>query len=196
MRGTLYQRFWAKVAQHPSSCLMWTAAADPSTGYGRIGIDGRRTMTAHRVAYEFAYGPIPEGLVIDHLCRNRTCVNFAHLEAVTNVENIMRGESPWAKKARQTHCVHGHEFTPENTRRAPNGTRRCVACLKINDRNRTKGGIPGQLRTHCPHGHPYDEENTRWQVKRYKGRVYDVRQCRACSIEMKRRRRAAARAAA
>jgi hypothetical protein len=80
------------------------------------------------VAYELAIGPIPEGLTIDHLCRNRGCVNPAHLEAVTNRTNLLRGDGIAALNARKTHCKRGHEFTPENTYVWREGTRACRAC--------------------------------------------------------------------
>lgn len=109
-----------------SGCWNWTGTI-ADTGYGRV-----RKAYAHRVAYEFWIGPIPDGLQIDHLCRNRRCFNPEHLEAVTQRENILRGESPMARHARRTHCVHGHEFTAENTYSPPSGAthRHCRTCIR------------------------------------------------------------------
>jgi hypothetical protein len=85
--------------------------------------DGKRSVQAHRYYYEMHVGPIPEGLVIDHLCRVRTCVNPEHLEPVTHAEN-MRRSGP----AQKTHCVNGHEFNEANTYIRPSGGRQCRAC--------------------------------------------------------------------
>jgi hypothetical protein len=93
-------RFMAKVNKDdPSGCWLWTAQIHPE-GYGRTTI-ARRKLYAHRVSYQLFVGPIPDGLEIDHLCRNRACVNPAHLEAVTHRENILRGNGPCAIKHRQ-----------------------------------------------------------------------------------------------
>jgi hypothetical protein len=89
-------------------------------GYGRMQWDGR-TRIAHRAIYRFLVGPIPQGLTLDHLCRNRGCVNPDHLEPVTQRENCRR--------ARKDFCAHGHELTPENTYVRPsNGRRSCREC--------------------------------------------------------------------
>jgi hypothetical protein len=92
-------------------CWLWTRYVRPS-GYAVFG--GRYI---HRLAFELLVGPIPEGMEIDHLCRNRSCANPAHLEPVTRPENLRRGETFAAENAAKTHCLHGHEFTPANTSR-------------------------------------------------------------------------------
>ena len=104
-----------------TSCVEWTGCCNDA-GYGVRWFNGKLTY-AHRVAYIEQVGPIPEGMTIDHLCRNRACVNVAHMEVVTNRENILRGTSPSARASRQTHCIHGHPFDEENTyiRRTPTG---------------------------------------------------------------------------
>lgn len=92
-------------------------------GYGVIRI-GDRIHRAHRVVYEATVAPIADGFVLDHLCENKRCVNPAHLEPVTHAENVRRA---WANKPA---CRNGHLYTPENTGRKPNGSRRCRACAR------------------------------------------------------------------
>ena len=106
-------------------------------GYGRASIGGgsTKTVVAHRVAYEVFVGPIPEGLTLDHLCRNRACVNPYHMDPVTHRVNILRGEGACARNARKTHCKRGHEFTPENTYWSARG-RGCLTCRREADRKR------------------------------------------------------------
>ena len=85
---------------------------------------------AHRVSYQLVVGEIPEGLTLDHLCRNPSCVNPDHLEPVTTKENILRGVSKIAQQARQTHCKRGHPFDEENTMIVRGSARQCRACNK------------------------------------------------------------------
>lgn len=106
--GTHIERLFNRIDKKPSGCWVWTGAVD-GNGYGRLRIGGE-LFCAHRAAYEMIRGAIPEGLQLDHLCRNRLCVNPAHLEPVTHQENVKRGKHP-----SRTHCLHGHERTPENT---------------------------------------------------------------------------------
>lgn len=109
-----------------AGCWEWQGQVDRD-GYGRMTVNYRPHLV-HRVAYELFIGAIPEDYEIDHLCRNRPCVNPAHLEAVTKRENSLRSLSPPAINAQKTHCIHGHEFTPENTRIDKSGRRGCRAC--------------------------------------------------------------------
>jgi hypothetical protein len=115
------ERFWAKVDKAgplavplAEPCWLWMAST--RYGYGQFAIGDGRIPAAYRVAYEWANGPTPPGSHLDHLCRNRLCVNPSHLQPVSCGENILRGVGPSAKNLRKTHCVRGHEFTPENTR--------------------------------------------------------------------------------
>ena len=122
--------FWSKV-EFTNSCWLWQAAVNDE-GYGRFG----PSEYAHRWAYEFCVGPLPDGLQIDHLCRVRNCVNPDHLEPVTGRTNILRGISFSAVHARKTHCPQGHPYDEANTYTSPTAKRRsrqCLACMKKRD---------------------------------------------------------------
>jgi hypothetical protein len=116
-------RLATEVVEDPETgCLLWQGGKI-SQGYGEIALNGRKQL-AHRIAYEGAKGPIPEGLQIDHLCRRRNCVNPDHLEPVTQAENL--------KRARQTHCKRGHALTDDNVYVSPKlKLRQCRKCNAI-----------------------------------------------------------------
>lgn len=127
------ERFTRQTTVAPSGCHEWTGRID-RYGYGQFRPGGRHTskVGAHRWAYEEFVGAIPAGLQVDHLCRNRKCVNPEHLEAVTPRENVLRSLNPPALNARKTHCAKGHPFSAENT--STYGNRRvCKACKAAYD---------------------------------------------------------------
>lgn len=118
--------FWSAI-RIAGDCLEWTGYIDTTTGYGRI-LDGK--TYAHIFAYKMIYGVIPAGSQLDHLCRNRKCVNPDHLEPVTPRINVLRGVSPVAVNARKTHCQNGHPFNDQNTYISSKGYRNCRICKK------------------------------------------------------------------
>ena len=123
-------RFWRKVNK-TDRCWEWIGTQN-SYGYGRVDrlIDGkRRQLPAHRVAYELMVGPIPEGLVIDHLCRNKLCVRPDHLEPVTDGVNTLRAF------VRPLYCPKGHRYTGKKDVR---GDRVCVECVSIKNAKRDR----------------------------------------------------------
>ena len=118
-------RFWRNVVK-TEGCWEWIAFRTKD-GYGRFRVGGGKVL-AHRFAYELLVGPIPEGLESDHLCRNRGCVNPAHLEPVTQQVNRLRGVGLPALSARKTHCKNGHPFNAANTYHRRDGDRECRTC--------------------------------------------------------------------
>lgn len=122
-------------------CWTWTGCLS-ADGYGNAKIAGR-DVRVHRWAYESIGGKsIPDGLVLDHLCRNRACCNPEHLEPVTNRENVLRGIGFAAVNAAKTHCPQGHEYTPENTYVSRRGQRKCRTCKRARDRARRRAQRP------------------------------------------------------
>lgn len=125
-------RFWRKVDINPYHCWEWQAAT--KKGYGAFNLNGRN-VSAHRLSYELSVGPIPEGQILRHTCDNRPCVRPDHLIPGTHKDNTQdmldRGRASGGR-AGATHCIHGHEFTPENTYWEPRGWgRACKKCRRI-----------------------------------------------------------------
>ncbi len=132
----LPQRFQDKIQPEPTSgCWLWLGAVT-STGYGNVMLmkGGKKTYhKAHRAVYEFLEGPIPEGLVLDHTCCNKVCVNPSHLRPCTQQENLLAPYSvaSCATYARRTHCDRGHPLSGENLttfKARGRDTRRCLTC--------------------------------------------------------------------
>jgi hypothetical protein len=128
MDGRALERFWDKVDGDPDTgCWVWTASLNQD-GYGQFWLEGTMRR-AHVVSFlHFTGETIPEGHEPDHLCRNRACVFYQHLEVVTKRENILRGVGPTAQNAAATECKNGHPFTDETTRRNRRGSRVCIPC--------------------------------------------------------------------
>jgi hypothetical protein len=133
-RPTVQERFLAKfVIGGPNECWPWLASKI-GTGYGELQGGHGKKVLAHRFSYEHFVGPIPDGLVIDHLCRNPPCVNPRHLEPVPMAVNTARGILPEViqeKKKQRTHCARGHPFFGDNLRLDRHGNRCCRACATL-----------------------------------------------------------------
>jgi len=190
----LPERFWAKTRiedrGYKTPCLTWTAYVQPN-GYGKFGWRGK-SVGAHCVAYEARHGELPKRIdgdraVLDHLCRNRDCVNVDHMELVTNRINILRGQTIMAANAAKTHCSRGHEFTADNTYINPtSGSRHCRICIKdarltrsIQEKAERRKNPKPEV-THCRKGHAYEPGNVR--INKAGARV-----CLTCAREATRR---------
>jgi hypothetical protein len=175
---TQSERFWNRV-EKTDECWIWRGPTSSVTGYGVFAVTGS-SLGAHRAAYLDARGPIDLGLVLDHLCRNKRCVNPEHLEPVTPRENTLR--SPIVCPPA---CSKGHPFTPENTRMYMSGngtrTRHCLTCGRerakrsMAAKRRRDGAVPWAERTHCGRGHELTPENTYVPPSKP-----NRRECRAC----------------
>ena len=175
------QRFDSYV-DRTGECWLWVGDKNWA-GYGRFYLRGKRYL-AHRVSFRAAGNRLVDGLVLDHLCRVRNCVNPAHLEQVTYRENSVRGETGQAtgrKNAALTHCKWGHPFSDENTYWAKGG-RGCVTCRRSASREYQRRNRDDTPRLTCRNGHPRGDEQTYIDSK-------GSTRCRECVRERQRRYR-------
>jgi len=134
MGRSAQERLWPMVVFGPRwDCWQWVGTKTQN-GYGLFAVKADapvRIVGAHRAVYELLIGPIPENLTIDHLCRNRACVNPWHMEVVTSRENTLRGNAPAAINARKTHCKRGHPLSGGNLYARKDRRRECRACARL-----------------------------------------------------------------
>ena len=122
-KGHPLARFMAKVTCD-GDCWLWTGSM--KNGYGQFMLRPGRCVRAHKWFWEYFNGPAKDGLDLDHLCRNRACVNPEHLEPVTRSENLFRGDMD--RNSHKTSCPRGHPYSGANLMVRPNGQRRCREC--------------------------------------------------------------------
>jgi hypothetical protein len=133
-KRTVIGRFLSKVTKKENGCWIWGGSID-RMGYGRFSVQ-RRDFKAHRFAFEYWRKPIPEGLCLDHLCRQPLCVNPEHLDPVTQRINLLRGNTFQARNLAKTHCPKGHPYDSQNTFVKQDGSRMCRECGRIRVRAR------------------------------------------------------------
>jgi hypothetical protein len=137
------ERFEEKLVPGADGCIEWVASTN-SAGYGTFADENGRSVLAHRWSYEHQIGPIPEGLQIDHKCRNRRCVNPEHLEPVSLWENHIRASSISVQNSEKTHCPAGHPYEGENLYiHQKTGDRKCRSCMHARNkaRSRKRAGV-------------------------------------------------------
>lgn len=150
-KGDVQERFWVRV-QKTDTCWVWRGRGVNRGGYGVFTVSGRPRLV-HRLAYELEVGPIPEGLTIDHLCRNKLCVRPDHLEPVSLAENIRRSKAHRRpdRYARHRACKRGHPLTGDNvcvSMRKGREERSCKRCRRDKERQRRYGWTQEQCDAH------------------------------------------------
>jgi len=136
----LWERIRAKCVWI-GDCFVWQGKAKhPRSGHGRLTVRKGKTRYVHQIAYEYVHGPVPAGMELDHVksrgCRFGACCNVAHLEVVTHVENVLRGNGWAGRNARKTHCIHGHPLWGSNLTIRKRGSRECRQCTRDQARAR------------------------------------------------------------
>ena len=121
------ERFLSKIKISKNGCWEWTDVL-LKNGYGKFRL-GLKKVAPHRFIYEYYHGQICPDLVLDHLCRNPSCVNVNHLEQVTMKVNVHRGFSIWGINSRKIKCIHGHLFDKKNTYLTFDNKRKCKICI-------------------------------------------------------------------
>lgn len=171
-RGTpIETRFWSKVrGDDYSQCWEWTAGTVPGTGYGTFHVATGKRANAHRWAYQNMVGSIPDGLELDHLCRNRACVNPWHMEPVTARVNVRRGMSPGARALRRDKCDNGHSFNDYGVVRA--ARRVCRLCRALYSRAYlAKESNPITWEVMARYQQPGDEQRFLHDTRKTKGQA-------------------------
>lgn len=183
---SLQERIKKNILIDDKGCWLWQLFIDKD-GYGVIHIRDGGSQRAHRRSYEAFGGEIPDDFHIDHLCRNRACVNPDHLEPVTCKENIARGNTGFNNKSK-THCPAGHLYA-DNLILEKDGGRKCRKCVYARNSLRKRLKVLAnpkmhhsqvlKQRTHCNHGHEFSEDNILY--------VSGFRKCKTCNRESSRR---------
>jgi len=173
-RAAPIERFRTSYQVVVNGCWQWSAGLF-QTGYGRL-YDGERSIGAHCFSYRHFIGPIAKGLTVDHICRNRACVNPLHLRLLSSGSNVLAGLSPSALNKRKTRCLRGHQFSPANTHLAKDGHRTCRECSRLRAR-RWREIDPQRARQPGRNYRTRNPEKVRQQARDYRARnLEQVRQ--------------------
>lgn len=188
-----HERFLSRIAILDNGCWNYTFSKCQGYGVFYIRSNGKtKSYRAHRVSWEIFKGKIPEGMVLDHICRNKGCVNPSHLRVVScKINTIENSDGPAAINAKKNACPRGHLFAGENLYISPVGARMCKKCMaesraRFKKSNPVKtSNISNKNKTHCHRGHEFNEKNTRVTIRDGS----PERSCKACCIIRRAKRR-------